>query len=92
MIIGLVIDRLVATQKQPSHEGQKLLLVQPLTPEGEENGEPVLAIDGADAGVSDRVLVALEGWSAMHILGQFFTPVDAAVVGVIDRVDLDDGA
>ena len=91
MIIGLVIDRLVATQKQPSYEGQKLLLVQPLTPEGEENGEAILAIDGADAGVGDQVLVALEGWSAMHILGQFCTPVDAAVVGVIDRVDLDDG-
>ena len=91
MTIGLVIDRFIATQKHSSYEGQKLLLVQPLTPEGEEYGGLILTIDGVNAGVGDRVLVSLEGWSAMHVLGQFFTPVDSAVLAVIDSVDLDDG-
>tara|TARA_B100000949_G_C14150255_1_gene394481 strand:- start:306 stop:584 length:279 start_codon:yes stop_codon:yes gene_type:complete len=92
MIIGLVIDQFVATQKQESYKGQKLLLVQSLTPEGKPNGEPLLAIDGVNAGIEDRVLVTQEGWSANYILGEFFTPVDAAVVGIIDHIDLYDGS
>lgn len=90
MLIGRVIDQLYATQKQSVYEGQKLLLVQPLTPEGEEMDEPVLAIDGADAGIGDRVLLVQEGWAAMHVLGRLNSPVDAAVIGVIDHVDLFD--
>lgn len=91
MIIGNVIDHFVATQKQSSYEGQKLLLVQPLTLDGQESGEPILAIDGVDAGEGDQVLVVLEGWSAMHVLGKFSTSVDAAVIGVIDQINLHDG-
>ncbi len=88
MIIGRVVDQLFATQKDPCFEGQKLLLVQPLTPGGDASGEQVLAIDGVDSGVGDRVLCALDGWAAMMVLGEFYTPVNAAVVGVVDRVDL----
>ena len=90
MIIGRVVDQLFSTQKDVCFEGQKLLLIQPLTPEGEECGEQVLAIDGADSGVGDRVLCVLDGWAAMKVLGEFDTPVDAAVVGVVDRIDLFD--
>ena len=90
MIIGRVDDQLYATQKDPAFEGQKLLLVQPLDLDGQAMGETVLCIDGADAGVGDRVLVVLDGFAAMHVLGHFFTPVDAAVIGVIDRIDLHD--
>lgn len=87
MLIATVKDQLIATQKHPCYSGQRLLLVQPLDLRGYEQGEPILAIDGVDAGVGDRVLLAQEGWAAMHVLGQFNTPVDAAVIGVIDRVD-----
>ena len=90
MIIGRVVDQLFATHKNSAFEGQRLLLVQPLTLTGEATGEPVLAIDGVDAGVSDLVLVVQDGWAAMKVLGKFFTPVDAAVVGVIDQIDLHD--
>lgn len=90
MKIGKVVDQLYATRKNRAFEGHRLLLVQPQTPEGGDEGEPVLAIDGADAGVGDRVLLVQDGWAAMKILGKFYTPVDAAVIGVIDRVDLYD--
>lgn len=90
MLIARVIDQLIATQKQRPFSGQKLLLVQPLSLEGGEMGDPVLAIDGVDAGLGDQVLLVQEGWAAMHVLGKFNTPVDAAVVGVIDRVDFYD--
>jgi len=88
MIIGRVIDQLIATHKNTALEGQKLLLVQPLSLAEEDNGEPVLAIDGVDAGIGDRVLLVQDGWAAMKVLGKSFVPVDAAVVGVIDTIDL----
>ena len=88
MLIGRVIGHVVATQKAPSHEGRKILLVQPLNLDGTERGEPVIALDAVDAGVGDRVLVATEGWSAMTAVERPRSPIDMAIVGVIDEVDL----
>jgi ethanolamine utilization protein EutN len=90
MIIGEIVDQFFATQKHPCFEGHKLLLVQPLDLDGSQEGEQVIAIDGVDAGVGDRVLCVLDGWAAMKVLGKFKTPVNAAIIGVIDRIDLTD--
>ena len=88
MIIARVVGEVVATQKHPSHEGRKILLIQPLTPEGQERGDPVLALDWVDAGAGDRVLVVAEGWSAMTSVERPSSPIDMAVVGVIDSIEL----
>ncbi len=88
MIIARVIGNVVATQKQSSHEGKKILLVQPLDLEGEPMGDPVVAIDAVDAGIGDRVLAVQEGFSAMTSVGHVESPIDAAVIGVIDLVEL----
>ncbi len=88
MLIGRVIGNVVATQKAPSHEGRKILVVQPLNLDGTDRGEPVLALDAVDAGIGDRVLVVTEGFSAMTAVGRPNSPIDMAVVGVIDTVDL----
>ena len=92
MLIGTVIGDVVATQKSPSHEGCKILVVQPLNLDGSDRGEAVLALDAVDAGVGDRVLIATEGFSAMTAVGRTNAPIDVAVIGVIDAVELDDGA
>ena len=86
--MGRVIGEVVATAKHASHEGRKALLVQPLTLEGEDRGNAVVALDAVDAGVGDRVLLILEGFSAMTSVGRPDSPIDMAVVGVIDRLDL----
>ncbi len=88
MLIGRVIGDVVATQKAPSHEGCKILVVQPLNLDGSDRGEPVLALDAVDAGVGDRVLVTTEGFSAMTAVERPNSPIDMAVLGVIDSVDL----
>jgi len=88
MLIGRVIGDVVATQKAPSHVGRKILVVQPLNLDGSDRGEPVLALDAVDAGVGDRVLVVTEGFSAMTAVGRPNSPIDMAIVGVIDAVDL----
>lgn len=89
MIIARVIGDLVATQKHPSHEGRKILVVQPLDLDGRDRGDPVLALDAVDAGIGDRVLVVQEGWSAANAVGRPQSPIDMAVVGVVDTVTLD---
>ncbi|MGD0872357.1 MAG: EutN/CcmL family microcompartment protein [Bryobacteraceae bacterium] len=88
MLIARVVGELVATQKHPSHEGRKLLLVQPLNLNGSDRGDPVVALDAVDAGVGDRVLVATEGYSAMTAVGRPQSPIDMAVIGFIDHLDL----
>ena len=89
MILAKVIGQVVATQKQSSHEGKKILLVQPLTLQEEPLGDPIVALDAVDAGIGDRVLAVQEGFSAMTSVGHTDAPIDAAVIGVVDRVELE---
>ncbi len=88
MLIGRVLGELVATRKHHSHEGRKILLVQPLSLEGQDQGDPLVALDWVDAGVGDRVLVVTEGWSAMTSVDRPESPIDMSVIAVIDTVDL----
>ena len=88
MLIGRVIGDVVATQKVPSHEGRKILVVQPLELDGSDRGVHMLALDAVDAGVGERVLLVTEGFSAMTAVGRPNSPIDAAVIGVIDAVTL----
>lgn len=88
MILGRVLGEVVATQKHPSHQGRKLLLVQPVNPDDSERGETVLALDSVDAGVGDRVLVVQEGYAAMSAAGRIDAPIDMTIVGVVDAVEL----
>ncbi|MEE9197993.1 MAG: EutN/CcmL family microcompartment protein [bacterium] len=91
MIIGRVIGQVWATQKAPSHEGAKILYIQPLNLDGTDKGQPILALDAVDAGVGERVLVVTEGFSAMTAVERPNSPIDMAVIGVIDHVELEEG-
>ena len=86
MQIGKVIGTVVATQKHRKFDGAKLLLVQPLNADDTPRGTAVLAVDGAGAGVGEKVLVVMEGRAAGETLGRKAAPVDAAVIGIIDTV------
>jgi microcompartment protein CcmK/EutM len=91
MLIARVIGELVATTKHPSHEGRKVLLVQPLNLDGTDRGDAVVALDAVDAGIGDKVLLATEGFSAMTSVGRPNSPIDMAVIGFIDHIELIDG-
>ena len=88
MLLGRVIGEVVATQKHASHEGRKALIVQPLNLDGTNRGDAVVALDAVDAGVGDRVLAVQDGFAAMTSVGHVDSPIDAAVIGVIDLVEL----
>jgi microcompartment protein CcmK/EutM len=88
VLLGRVVGNLVATKKDGKLEGAKLLLVQTEELDGRPRGAPVLAIDAVDAGVGDRVLLVLDGKAAMQALNRGLAAVDAAIVGVVDSVEL----
>ncbi len=88
MTIAKVLGTVVATQKDSRYEGAKLLLVQPLDLKGKSIGEPVLAIDAVGAGTGEKVLIVQEGRAANDALNQQRGPIDSAIVGIVDIVDL----
>jgi ethanolamine utilization protein EutN len=92
MQIGRVIGTVVATQKHRKLDSAKLLVVQPIGPDDTPQGVPLLTIDSVGAGVGERVLVVIEGRAAGEALGRKASPVDAAIVGLIDRISIDRAA
>lgn len=88
MQVARVVGNVVATQKNEKLQGAKLMLVQPLTLDGKPKGPVVLAIDGVDAGIGDRVLLVQDGKAAMQVLGRGLAGVDAAIIGVVDEMDI----
>jgi microcompartment protein CcmK/EutM len=88
MQIARVVGTVVSTQKHPKFEGAKLLLVQPIGLDDAPRGTALLAVDSVGAGVHEKVLVVIEGRAAGEALGRKVAPVDAAIVGIVDRVDI----
>jgi ethanolamine utilization protein EutN len=88
MILGRVVGQAVSSHKRPQFAGAKLLLVQPERPDGAAFGATLLAVDSVGAGVSERVLVVIEGRAAGEALGRKGAPVDAAIIGIVDAVDV----
>jgi ethanolamine utilization protein EutN len=88
MQIARVVGTVVATQKHAAFNGAKLLLVQPVGLDDAPRGAALLAVDSVGAGVREKVLIVMEGRAAGEALGRKGAPVDAAIVGIIDSVDV----
>lgn len=88
MIIAKVVGNIVSTIKHPSYAGRKLMLVRPMHLPGEKPEDEFIAIDAAQAGVGDTVLVCQEGNSTRQILGTPNAPIRSSIVGIIDSVSL----
>lgn len=88
MYLARVVGTVVATRKDDRLEGRKLLVVQPLDEKGRESGKCVVAVDTAQAGHGETVLV-VAGSSARLTALTKDCPVDVAIVGIVDTVALD---
>jgi len=88
MILARVVGTVVATRKDPRLEGKKLLIVKPVSPEGQDETGYVVAVDTVSAGFKERVLI-VSGSSARMAEGCKDSPVDTAIVGIVDDVRLD---
>lgn len=90
MILGKVIGNLVADAKIEDYKGSKILLVQPIDPEGKPVGKLMVAVDGVQAGIGDTVLVMDEGGSARMLLERPDTfTIRTVVAGIVDAVTRD---
>jgi ethanolamine utilization protein EutN len=103
MLLADVVGTVVMTVKHPAYEGEKLMAVQPLNEAFRAVGQVILAIDRAQAGVGDRVLVLREGSGIRQIIGREMGkttaeavtmdwPVRSLIVGIVDVVDVDAAA
>jgi ethanolamine utilization protein EutN len=88
VILARVVGTVVATRKDPRLEGKKLIVIQPVSPEGKPEGGYIVAVDTVSAGNKELVL-AVAGSSARMAEGCKDTPVDSAIIGIVDAVDLD---
>ena len=90
MIIARVLGNVVATQKNRRYDEARIMLVQPVNPDGTARGSTMLALDSVDAGEGDLVLVIQDGWSASTAAtGEIGAAIDSAIIGVIDLVELE---
>jgi ethanolamine utilization protein EutN len=87
MYLGIVTGTIVAERKAAGLEGKKILLVQPVDEHKNAVGDVQAAVDTVQAGVGDFVYLVGSREAALA-LDPFFVPVDAAIVGIVDGVDV----
>ena len=90
MIIGKVIGTVISTFKHPAYANYKLFLVQPLQLAEHSPDEVFVAVDQAQAGIGDTVLVLREGSGARQILANEAAPIISVIVGILDAVEIMD--
>jgi ethanolamine utilization protein EutN len=89
VILARVVGTVVATRKDERLVSNKLLVARPVDPQGKTDGGYLVAVDTVDAGVGETVLI-VSGSSARMASGMKDCPVDAAIVGIVDSIEVDD--
>ena len=87
MLLAKIVGTVVATRKDPRLVSNKLLVARPIDPRGKPEGGYLVAVDTVDAGVGETVLI-VSGSSARMAAGMKDCPIDAAVVGIVDAVEI----
>src|ERR687888_1715946 len=87
MILARVVGTVVATRKDPKLVSSKLLVARSVDPAGKPDGNYLVAVDTVDAGFGETVLI-VSGSSARMASGMKDCPVDAAIVGIVDTVEV----
>ena len=87
MILAKIVGTVVATRKDERLVSNKLLIARPMDPQGKSEGSFLVAVDTVDAGVGETVLI-VSGSSARMASGMKDCPVDAAIVGIVDTIQV----
>jgi ethanolamine utilization protein EutN len=88
MHLGRVIGTVVATERTPDLEGIRFLIVQPLTRDQEERGRPLIAADGVHMAGPGELVYYVGSREAAQAMPEPFVPIDHAIVGIVDQVDV----
>ena len=87
MKTGIIIGTLVATRKDERLVGKKLMLLQPVDLNKNPTGEPIVGVDTVGAGIGEFVLFCT-GTAARKACNAPEAPIDGAVIGIIDQLDV----
>ncbi len=87
MYLGRVIGTVVSTSKNKDLVGMKLLIVEKLTERLEREGSTEIAVDSVGAGTGEIVIVS-QGSSARYVFKNASAPIDKAIVGIVDTVEV----
>ena len=87
MILAKIVGTVVATRKDDRLVSNKLMVARPVDPAGKAEGSYLVAVDTVDAGVGETVLF-VSGSSARMASGMKDCPVDAAIVGIVDQIEV----
>jgi microcompartment protein CcmK/EutM len=88
MFLARVIGTVTSTIKHDAYQGTKLMLVQPISPEGDDVDDSLLAVDTVGAGVGEKVIVLRQGVAAAQVLGLDRPPIRSVIAGIVDEVHL----
>ena len=88
MILARIVGTVVATRKDDRLHGRKLLVARLIGADGQDEKGHVVAVDTVGAGVQEVVLI-VQGSSARMAFDCKDCPVDAAIVGIVDTVEVD---
>lgn len=91
MRLARVVGSLVASVKHPAFDGHKIMLCQPIKHDESDDGDVlIVAVDRAQSGVGDTVLINQEGNGSRQMIGTVHgkLPIRSVIVGVVDRIDV----
>lgn len=87
MKIARVVGNVWATHKEQRLTGLRFIIVQPINQREEKEGEMIVAVDPLGAGIGQNVLL-VQGSTAVRALRNADLPVDAAVVAIVDKLEV----
>ena len=87
MFLARIVGTVTSTVKHEAYDGTKLMLVQPITPDGDDNGDSLVAVDTVGAGVGERVIVLRQGAAAAQVLNVDLPPIRSVIAGIVDEID-----
>ena len=90
MILGKVVGEIYSPINHAFMDGHKILVVDRIRPDGNPTGDYLIAVDRAQAGVGETVLIIDEGNSARQILDAPNAPCRSIIVGVVDAITVED--
>lgn len=91
MFLARVLGSIVSTIKHPDYKNTKLMIVQPLTPDGQDDGPSAVAVDAVGAGRGETVLVLRQGAAAALVLNVKLPAVRSVIVGIVDHIQKEQG-
>lgn len=87
MQIGKVVGTVVATKKDDSLVGSKLMITQPLDFRKKADGKPIIAVDTVGAGIGE-IVIYTEGTAARNAAKKYDSSINAAIIGIVDNIDV----